>query len=90
MPRFYFNIHRRGRAIADFEGVELPDIDAAIEEAQAAAREMIAEGVKANRPLVLGYAFEIADEAGTVLRTVKFTESLHNDFIVLLQRGSIH
>jgi hypothetical protein len=51
---------------------------------------MIAEGVKENKPSVLGYAFEIADDTGAPLRTVKFTESVHNDFATLQQRESIH
>jgi hypothetical protein len=39
MPRFYFHIQQHGQTVADIEGVDLPDIDAAVEEAQSAARE---------------------------------------------------
>jgi hypothetical protein len=90
MPRFHLNIRQRGDVVEDIEGIELPNLDAAVENAMAAAREMIAEGVKANDLSAIQCAFEIADEAGVLLRIVWFAESLHDDFPAPQQRGSIH
>ena len=90
MPRFHLNIRQRGDVVEDIEGIELPDLDAAVENAMAAAREMIAEGIKANDLSAIQCAFDIADEASVLLRIVWFAESLHEDFPAIQRRGSIH
>ncbi|GGD24280.1 DUF6894 family protein [Aureimonas glaciei] len=80
MPKFFLNIHKDGQTVKDEEGVDFPDIESAVEEAMAAAREIIAENIKRNEAPCIGHAFEIIDSRGAVLRTLPFSDSLHPDF----------
>jgi hypothetical protein len=80
MPRYYFDIHKNEQVVPDLDGVEMPDLAAAVDEAHFAAREMIAEAIKADRPSVLRYAFEIADGDGSTLYRVKFIECINRGF----------
>lgn len=75
MPRFFFNIRNGDELIADPDGTDLPDLDAAVEEALNDARELLSEIVKLGN-LVDGQAFEIADETGKVVRTVSFKDAV--------------
>jgi len=43
MPRFFFNIRNGDDYIADPDGTELADLDAAVEEALTGARELLSE-----------------------------------------------
>ena len=79
MPKFYFNIRREDGLVSDEEGSEFADIAAAVEDAKASAREMIAEHIRMGDPAILDYAFEIVDESGALLRTLAFSEALHDD-----------
>lgn len=75
MPTFYFHIRDGDALIQDPVGSDLPDLDAARREAAAAAREMLADRLKAGgRPD--GRQFEIADEDGRVLARVAFRDVL--------------
>jgi hypothetical protein len=70
MPRYHFHI-RDGRDVAlDEEGMDLPNLDAAISEAELSGREILADMVRAGRPLD-GQAVEITDERGAVLKQVR-------------------
>ena len=75
MPRFFFHVRDRHLTIFDNEGSELPDLDAALAEAAAATRAIVADGqrrgvVEPDRWL------EIMDEAGAVLAEVRFRNFL--------------
>jgi hypothetical protein len=75
MPRYYFHIHSSGHRYDDPEGSELKDNQAALCEAEVAARELCADrlrrGVSADEAL-----FEVQDSSGTVVGTVPFPRSL--------------
>ncbi|MGU3363069.1 DUF6894 family protein [Methylobacterium sp. M6A4_1b] len=65
MPRFFLNIRDGADFIEDLEGSLLPDVEAACREALAAARDILAEKLRAGE-VINGQLFEITDEAGIV------------------------
>jgi len=69
MPRYYFHYRVGGVLEHDPEGSELPDEESAIEEAAAAARELLATKVLAGE-LVDGDVFEITTDDGRVIKTL--------------------
>ena len=69
MPRYYFNIYEQGRLIPDQEGTEFPTVKAAREEAEASARELLADALRAHKE-VDGKRIEIVDADGAVVETV--------------------
>jgi hypothetical protein len=75
MARFYFNFVNEGLADTDDEGVELPHLSAAIREAELAAREFLAEAIKANKSRV-PEALIITDDSGGSLHTIPLTALL--------------
>ncbi|GLS47061.1 hypothetical protein GCM10007884_50630 [Methylobacterium brachythecii] len=75
MPIYFLHLRRGNELIEDFDGSLLPDLDAAKAEAFAAAREMLAERVKAGK-LLNGETFEITDDTGTVLATLPLRDAL--------------
>jgi len=75
MRRYFLHVRDGASLITDDQGMELPDLGAARQQALAAAREIISQAVLKGEPLD-GRVFEIADEAGTVLLLVPFSEAL--------------
>jgi hypothetical protein len=71
--RFYFHVRSQDGHDIDEEGIDLPSIDAARDEARKAAREMVAELVL-QAESIDGMRFEIADQNGAVLATIAFRE----------------
>jgi hypothetical protein len=69
MVRFHFHLIDGDQLITDEQGCELPDLSAARREAELAAREFLAEAIKAGNPHV-PEAFVISDEAGRELGRV--------------------
>jgi hypothetical protein len=66
MPRFYFDAEDRESTSKDSTGSEFPDDKAALDDARAAARQLAAEQLKFNRP-IMGRAIVVRDEGGNVL-----------------------
>lgn len=64
MARFFFHIRDGRNLIEDRVGLELPSVTSAYSEAQASAREMIAENIKYGDKLD-HRRYEVWDEAGT-------------------------
>lgn len=73
MPRFFFHARDGGDLIEDPDGSDLPDLRAALAEAEAAAREAIAGRIRAGKA-VNEQSLEVADGAGQVLATVRFRD----------------
>ncbi|CAO4153172.1 DUF6894 family protein [Methylorubrum extorquens] len=69
MPRYYFHIRYGDQVIEDWDGSELPDLAAALQEAKEGARAVLSEKVLKGE-VADGQRFEIADETGTVLATL--------------------
>ncbi len=74
MPLFFFHLRDRDYLHEDSEGVELPDIHAALEEAARAIRELAAEPSE----IYYGLEFEIADSSGRVILRVPIHERRRN------------
>lgn len=74
MPRFFFNVYDDIVALDD-EGVTLPDVEAAKQEALRGARSLAAEQVLAGR-LNLQHWIEASDETGAVVATVTFRDAV--------------
>ena len=79
MPQYYFNVrHRPGPAgvSSDPEGDELADVNAAREHALSVARKMIARDRLTLIRDWLVCSFEITDEAGALVLTVPFSDTV--------------
>jgi hypothetical protein len=75
MPRYFLNIRDGADVIEDLEGSILPDIEAACREAVVAARDILAEKLRAGE-VMDGQVFEITDEAGIVRARLPLKEAL--------------
>lgn len=75
MPRFYFHVREHDKLIRDLEGVEMPGVRAAFEEAQQAARDLMSERVK-HGEVIDGQEFEVYDELETRLFNLPFKSVL--------------
>jgi hypothetical protein len=74
--RFFFNIRDGETLIPDDEGVILPDIESARDEARISAKELAAEEFKATRH-VDGRVIEITDPLGRVIERLPLKGVLH-------------
>jgi hypothetical protein len=75
VPRYLFHL-RNDLNVEDQEGLELPNLEAALERAACFAVEMAAASVIESRKLDLRHRIEVATEAGQILGTVKFGDVL--------------
>ena len=75
MPRFYFHVRDASGETQDWEGIDLPHIDAAREKAISGAREIITEQVLKG-VLDLTGSVGVINEAGATLLTVRFDEAV--------------
>ena len=66
---FYFHLRAGDELLIDDDGQDLPDLSAARREAELAARELLAEAIKAGKERV-PEGFVIADETGRALDIV--------------------
>ena len=76
MARYYFHICDRGVVIPDEEGMELPNIEAALLEARLSARDLALADIGGGHTASLS-TIEIADADGNVLRVPSFGRLLH-------------
>jgi hypothetical protein len=72
MPLYYFHIRNGDKLERDPDGMELPDMDAALAEALTVARELLGEISDLGREAVI----EVADEAGQTLLTLPFSDAI--------------
>ena len=75
MPKFFFNIRKGEQLIVDHDGTALADEDAALEEALASAREIVARKVLANE-IIDGEQFEVFNASGERVLIVPFKSAL--------------
>lgn len=69
--RYYFHVRDGDRLLEDPDGSDLPNLDAAREEALAGARHLLSEKLQRGE-VIDGQRFEITDESGEVLEIVPF------------------
>jgi hypothetical protein len=75
MARFYFHFQEGAHLIKDEEGIDLPSVAHAREEALQSAREICADAIKAGRDLRVD-ALVVAGEDGTQFTLVPITAVL--------------
>lgn len=73
MSKFFLNIRLNG-ALEDLEGYEFENLEQARHEAELAAREIVAEDLKAGYPLGLSRSIVILDEARMEVAELLFSE----------------
>jgi hypothetical protein len=69
MPRYYFHLRGEDLLVEDLEGMDLPNLQAALEEVARANRELASEGTGVG-----GLAFEVATREGRTLLKVPVEE----------------
>jgi hypothetical protein len=74
MPRYFFHIREGGTLTRDACGRELPDAEAARDQAIAAGRTLLDERQGRTRPTI-----EIADETGYVVDEINSRDILFHD-----------
>lgn len=74
MPRYFFHLRNGPVFEEDAVGIEFPSVEAAIFDAEVAAREMMVDKALAGHTDFSG-AFEIADNEGTVVAKVPLAQS---------------
>jgi hypothetical protein len=72
MTLYRFHVRTDADLVSDGEGIELPDLSAALREALRSAREFRSE---ADAPCSMH--FEIADPSGTIVLTVPIRDKAH-------------
>ncbi|MBB3444167.1 hypothetical protein [Rhizobium sp. BK379] len=70
---FFFNIRSKNVEDVDQDGMDLPSLEAARSEARRSAREMVAEMILQEEHID-GMRFEITDEAGRLVATIRFRD----------------
>ena len=79
MPKYFFHIRKRAGLLTDPEGLKLPDLNAAREEARNGIRQMIAAKVAAGEEAdVVG--IEICDDQHNDLATVTLAAAISATF----------
>ena len=75
MPRYFFHLHNDIDAV-DEEGLELPDLQAARDQALRDARHMAAASVVEHGRINLRHHIDVADDCGQVLCSATFGEAV--------------
>jgi hypothetical protein len=75
MPMYFFHHQKADKILNDDEGDELPNIEAAREEAVQAAREMIANAAREGRD-ARHESFVVVDDVGQNVLVLKFRDAL--------------
>jgi hypothetical protein len=70
MPLYYLHIRNGTKLELDPDGIELPDMNAAVLDALRVARELLGEVSDLGRETVI----EIAEETGLASRTIPFSD----------------
>ncbi len=74
MPRYFFHLRGEDLLVEDLEGMDLPNLHAALEEVARANRELASEGTGVG-----GLAFEVATREGRTLLKVPVDEGQRAD-----------
>jgi hypothetical protein len=75
VARFYLDVLDSDQVIQDLEEIDFANLEAAISEATAGARDLVAHGIMQNED-VSGQVFRIRDGNGEVVATVPFRDTL--------------
>ncbi len=69
MPRYFFHLRGDDLLVEDMEGMDLPNLGAALQEVERVKQEIASEGAGAD-----GLAFEVATREGRMLLKVPVDE----------------
>src|SRR5215210_1358709 len=75
MPHFFLDILNERKVLEDPDGQAFADLDAAMTEAVASARDLVAHGIMRNEDMS-GRSFVIRDENSGTVATVPFRDTL--------------
>ncbi|ESY76789.1 hypothetical protein NKI94_31120 [Mesorhizobium australicum] len=76
MPRFFFHIRTGGgQLLKDTEGQEFASLQEVENDAMASAKEILAEGLLAGKPVFTGDAFEIFDQSNVLVLEFPFSRA---------------
>jgi hypothetical protein len=75
VPRFYLDVLDGDQVIEDPDGMDFANLEAAISEATAGARDLVAHGIMQNED-VSGQVFRIRDHHGETVAAVPFRDTL--------------
>jgi hypothetical protein len=76
MPRYFFSARRAGDLAVDPEGTELPDLTAALREAELSLRELVADTIKSGSSHALPDSMVVFDARGEEVGQVSTIEIL--------------
>jgi hypothetical protein len=74
MPRYYFNVRDGIPIITDHTGIELPDLPAAVAEAQREAA-LVASAMRNQPDLVKEMSVQVCDDKGQILAKVDLPDT---------------
>ncbi|WP_156386683.1 hypothetical protein [Aureimonas sp. Leaf454] len=74
--RYYFNVLTSEGVVPDDEGTEFASLGQVCLEAEAGAREILAERLRAGEVIDATTTFEVKDESGTTVHVLPFTAVL--------------
>jgi hypothetical protein len=66
--RFHLHLVTKGAVVEDPDGTDLPDLDAAMQEAEGALREIVAAAIKSGDDDTVPDAIIVADGSGQEIR----------------------
>ncbi len=87
LGHFYFHLREGGELLTDDEGQDLPDLSAARREAEQAARELLAEAIRAGKEEI-PEAFVITDEHGREIDIVPLAVNRRRSMTPPMRFGS--
>jgi hypothetical protein len=74
MPRYFFHIRTsEGQLLNDLDGEEFAGLSEVEEHAMVSAKEILAEGLLAGKPMLTGDSFEIYDETQALVLRFPFS-----------------
>ena len=76
MHRYFLHLRDGSDIVADPDGTLMASLEAAVVEATASARWIMADQLRANQGVTLDRQFEIADAAGRILGIIRFPDAL--------------
>lgn len=76
MTRYFFHICSRAERIEDREGADFNTLNAALDDARLAAREILAEDVRKGQ-IDETRMFEIVDESGRLVARMPFSDAIN-------------
>lgn len=79
MPRYFLHVQDGSDLLEDFFGEDFDNVAAAEREAAAAARDLMAEALRCDKPLGLQKKMLINDEGGRTVSSVSFRAALPDE-----------